>query len=96
MFLIVPIFFYSQYLSRKKKVRFSVDVVFLTGTDRVSVTAFCVTVYPGYALIPSDLRFQYSATDQTSVYIKTTLWGINLISCGLIDIHGGVGAIMRN
>jgi hypothetical protein len=31
-----------------------------------------------------------------SVYIKAVLRDIHLISRGLIDIHGGLAAIMRN
>ena len=65
-------------------------------TDAVRVTDICVTLYPGCSLIPTDLTFQYSATGQTSVYLKSALWDIHLISSRLIDIHGGAGAIMRN
>jgi hypothetical protein len=98
LFLISPRLYSNCFKSlfKPKHPYFSVYTLLFTGTNRVRVTAFCVTVYPGCTLIPSDLRFQYSATDQTSVYIKSALWDIHLISCGRIDIHGGAGAIMRN
>jgi hypothetical protein len=47
------------------------------------LTAFCFTVYP-------DFRFISSAT--SPIYMQN----INLISPGLIGIHGGLGAIMRH